>query len=425
MSFTTCLLMDPSNTTKFPLNSHYNTDIPLRINGQCTFSFYVTDGADNVSFKICDDKRENGLEFLLTEKRVIMKQMIDDNSYHDPNNKSGIEHIDGIFYWVSLDSGNQRVYVGIGEARIETQIYCYRFSRMVRDSELWKRNKQFLESLSQIVIDDVCIQPIKLLRLPISETTSLLIKDKDELTMNDVALDTYIPDANLPKVTRQLYDCVSGRRFVLDNESFPDFSKAIEHSIVTPGCWCYKKLQEKQSEFNPNDPNINATYLRITLGVSDGNSPGIPYVMEIWPIGHYSPIHNHAGSDAIIRVLHGKIDVELYPFLSAESEKVPPFAEQTFYKGDITWLSSNMNQYHRLKNSDTSTRTCITIQCYMYSDDDNIHYDYFDYVSDDNTIEHYDPDSDMDFIRFKETMRKEWKEYKQSITFTIPDTFWC
>lgn len=45
-----------------------------------------------------------------------------------------------------------------------------------------------------------------------------------------------------------------------------------------------------------------ATYLRITLGQSLGNSPGQPYVVEIWPPGHYSSIHDHGDACAVIKV---------------------------------------------------------------------------------------------------------------------------
>jgi hypothetical protein len=51
-----------------------------------------------------------------------------------------------------------------------------------------------------------------------------------------------------------------------------------------------KKLEDKATEFG-DDPH--ETYLRITLGHSLGKSPGIPYVLEIWPKSNYSPMHNH------------------------------------------------------------------------------------------------------------------------------------
>jgi hypothetical protein len=45
----------------------------------------------------------------------------------------------------------------------------------------------------------------------------------------------------------------------------------------------------------------------------------------------------------------------------------------------------------------------------MYETEDTTHYDYFDYIDGDGKKEPYEPDSDMEFLEFKETMRREWK----------------
>jgi len=47
----------------------------------------------------------------------------------------------------------------------------------------------------------------------------------------------------------------------------------------------------------------------------------------------------------------------------------------------------------------------------MYNEDDDAHYDYFDYLGDNGVKHQYMPDSDMDFIAFKELMREEWLSY--------------
>jgi predicted metal-dependent enzyme (double-stranded beta helix superfamily) len=177
---------------------------------------------------------------------------------------------------------------------------------------------------------------------------------------------------------------------------------AIEYSIATPGNWCYERLKQKAAEFDKDKPE---TYLRITLGENNGESPGVPYVMEIWPVGHFSPIHNHGDSSAIIRVLNGSINVSLFPFLS---DDVVPFAKANFKKGDITWISPTLNQVHQLKNLEGNRETCVTIQCYMYEGENIIHYDYFDYIDGGSRKQQFEPDSDMDFVQFKELMKKEW-----------------
>jgi len=323
----------------------------------------------------------------------------------DTENNTGLINYHGAYYWFSLDSQNHLLYAGIGEPRMETVKYKYKLPQFPEN--IRKENKLLLESLSHI--DTTNIHVIRITPDPITEKIPLIVKNTDDLSMDDIAKMTYMPKANLSLISQKLYDCISGKNFVLDDTSFPDFSKAIEYSIATEGCWCNTTLKKKANEFSKDKPNYKETYLRITLGQNNGESPGIPYVMEIWPPGHYSPVHNHAGANAIIRVLHGKIHVKLYPFLSAEIDGIPVFGTADFKENEITWISPTLNQTHQLVNHD-DTQTCITIQCYMYDAVNNRHYDYFDYIDTDGHKQQYEPDSDMDFITFKQTIMNEWKQ---------------
>jgi hypothetical protein len=343
----------------------------------------------------------------ILENQVIINRIGILNPLIDINNRKGLSTLSGAYYWISIDSQNHQLYVGIGEARIETAIYSYNFHFTKERDDYRKENKQFLESLCKIKINDM-IQPLRILRDPITLSIPLCVKNTKDLTMNDIASGKYLPKANLSIISQKLYDCIGGKRFVLNDSDFPEFSQAIEYSIVNPNGWCYKKLQEKSTEFNKDKPNIDETYLRITLGQNNGESPGIPYVMEIWPIGHYSPIHNHAGAEAIIRVLYGEINVSLFPFLCSDLDKNIKFGEANFKQGDITWISPTLNQIHQLRNI-KNDKTCITIQCYMYDNEDVSHYDYFDYIDVKGDIVKYEPDSDMDFVDFKNLMKEEWE----------------
>ena len=272
--------------------------------------------------------------------------------------------------------------------------------------------KKLLESLIHLEYDEDTIDFIKLIKDPVTRNIPLLIKDTEELTMDDIAKGKYMPIANLSTVSQKMYRCISGKKFVLNTADFPDFVDAIEYSIRTPGLWCNTMLQKKSREFDKDKPNILETYLRITLGENNGESPGVPYVMEIWPVGHYSPVHSHAGSEAVIRVLNGTIHVKLYPYLSHNiSNNVKPFSTVDLKENDFTWISPTLNQTHQLVNK-SKIETCITIQCYMYDDKDRSHYDYFDYIDGHGHIQPYEPDSDMDFINFKELMRQEWSSAK-------------
>lgn len=90
--------------------------------------------------------------------------------------------------------------------------------------------------------------------------------------------------ANLSAQCQRLYANVAGAKVLLDTPDFPDFSQAIERSVNTEGLMCQKLLKKKAGEFGKED--YMSTYLRITLGADLGNSPGPPYVLEIWPAMH-------------------------------------------------------------------------------------------------------------------------------------------
>jgi len=329
--------------------------------------------------------------------------MCNEDGFIDDNNTSGLIDKIGVYYWFSIDSKNQRLIAGVGEARMETAIYTYQFTPC-------KSVKSFLESLQSVeLMPNSTVKPLRLLRDPVTWTVPLYVKTMEELTMDDIAEGYYMPKANLSAVSQQLYESIGGPNFQLDTPEFPDFAKAIQHSIVTPGLWCYERLLAKATEFT-KEPNPAETYLRITLGENNGDSPGIPYVMEIWPAGNYSPVHNHGGADAVIRILHGSIQVSLFPYLSADG--VDPFAMAGFGFDDVTWISPTLNQVHQLRN--VGTEACVTIQCYMYESNDTRHYDYFDYIDGDGSKKQYEPDSDMDFVAFKSLMKAEWDAVEAS-----------
>lgn len=359
----------------------------LIIAGQGTVLF---DASQPCTLHFTDTSGNSGITAVFSQTNVQSFLTPSLKPLVDPDNTKGLSKEKGAYYWVSLDSQNLRIMAGIGEPRFETAIYSYAFE---------PTQKAFLESLTTVKAHALQIR--SMLRDPVTNSVPLLVKPVDALTMDDIASGAYMPVANLSLTSQKLYNCISGKKFSLNTPEFPDFVKAIEYSIVTPGCWCFERLKQKANEFGK--PNPKETYLRITLGENNGESPGVPYVMEIWPPGHFSPIHDHGGSSAVIRILSGSINVTLFPFLGASES----FAEEDFKKEDVTWISPALNQVHQLTNL-SSKDTCITIQCYMYEKSDTTHYDYFDYLDSDNKVQKFEPDSDMEFLTFKETIRAEW-----------------
>jgi predicted metal-dependent enzyme (double-stranded beta helix superfamily) len=392
MTFTNLKHQQPSSITF----SKSTDSVNLIIKGQ---GVVVFDASGPCSLSLYDASGNPGLKVQFTQTSVLVNLEPSNEPLVDTQNTKGLTSQRGAYYWFSLDTQNQRLFAGIGEVRKETVIYTFQGTSQTF-------SKKFLESLVSVKCEAANIR--QLLRDPITRSLSLVVKNTNELTMLGLAEDVYMPKANLSMTSQKLYECIAGKQFTLNTPDFPEFVDAIEHSIVTPGKWCYERLKQKATEFDKDHPNEKETYLRITLGENNGESPGIPYVMEIWPVGHFSPVHNHGGASAIIRVLNGGINVSLFPFLSSDS--VSPFANVNFAKDDITWISPSLNQVHQLKNLETNTQTCITIQCYMYEDSDKKHYDYFDYLDESSKIQTFEPDSDMDFVAFRNLMKKEWVE---------------
>jgi hypothetical protein len=369
--------------------------IPLIIRGQGVFIFNTTRAEGLALFTVVNGDGKSGLSILFGPEGVAVFKLDKVEQLVDPTNKKGLSSADGAYYWFSIDYQNQALLAGVGEARLETAVYNYQFDKT-------PENRAFLESLTTIDIQivDSTIKPLRMVRDPVTYALPMLVKDTNKLKMHHIARAKFMPKALLGQTAQKLYECVAGKNFVLNDSSFSSFSKAIEYSIATPGCWCYETLLKKIGEFGA----IKETYLRITMGQNNGESPGVPFVMEIWPPGHYSPVHNHGGANAIIKVLHGKIRANQYPFLSKDVER---FGYKDLVKDDVTWISSNLNQVHKLEN--ISSKTCVTVQCYMYDRTDMSHYDYFDYLDESGLEKQFEPDSDMDFITFKQTVKKEWE----------------
>ena len=164
-----------------------------------------------------------------------------------------------------------------------------------------------------------------------------------------------------------------------------------------------KKLVEKEGELGKGDKE---TYLRVTLGQSHGNSPGIPYVLEIWPAGHGSPIHNHGNAYAVIKCLHGSINVKLYNKSVKKGDE--PLKHLDVKKGDVTWISPNWYQTHKLWN--TTDDFCATVQCYQFGKEDFLKWPMFEFIDENNHLQEFLPNSDFKFTDFSKLLIEEYSQ---------------
>jgi hypothetical protein len=220
--------------------------------GQGVFVF-STSSNSSCSFRLLNKEENDGFEITFQVNLLLVNRIGLLEPLIDINNTTGLIPTKGAYYWFSVDSQNQRFYAGIGEARIETVIYEYSYK--FDNDELRKANKLFLESLHHITLKED-IQPIRLLRDPITTLIPLIIKTTHQITMNTLASSLHMNKANLSITSQKLFDCIAGERFVLNDDDFPDFSKAIEYSIINPNGWCFKTIQKKSTEFSKYKPNL-------------------------------------------------------------------------------------------------------------------------------------------------------------------------
>ena len=139
---------------------------------------------------------------------------------------------------------------------------------------------------------------------PLTYNWSPFVLDSSKATLPELANNRFVPSASLPEPCQELYANIASLDVALDwPYSIPRLSDAINYSINTEGKILNKKLKGKDH---------GMSYLRVTLGPNRGSSPGVPYVLEIWPANSESPIHNHGNAYGVIKVIHRETKVTIY-----------------------------------------------------------------------------------------------------------------
>jgi len=356
-------------------------------------------------------------------------------------------------YWISIDSWNKVFRFGKGEMRLAAVLVeqVYGKVQMLMDEE--QKEFSWVKELKHVRVEDdskdlVCLdanwtEPVvrepavaviadRLLTMDKAASlghTKRVLSEDEVFRVYDIGTTTF---SSLSIENQRLYGNIIG--FSLESR----FLQALEYSLRDPDGLGYKILKYKldHPEFDDDnsvplidqdDYTYKEIYLRITLGSAQGDSPGVPYVMEIWPGGCGSPIHNHGGTYAIIKVLSGQIDIDLHRQLPLNSDPPLPLRHVSFQKDQITLITPQANQIHRLRNLKQHTSTCVTIQCYTYPDHDEVHDPFFHYVEGDlpTKSEGFNPLSDCDFRMFKAKVLKKWiKDGSPEMTGTALHDMW-
>lgn len=351
----------------------------------------LLDSSRRVVFVISVEDRDVAIE-RLEDERVVARSSV------TPPEPMVNFAASSMAIWVSVDRDNHRVSFGCG--------YMMRRNQLVElqlPDHLAGREVQSVVFTEPLVFYEA--RPPRVNRMPVVLDAPPVVVDRDSLTLEDLARNARLPASMLPDESQTLWGTVSGQRIGVSSE----LAAAIDYSLDTEGKCLFEIIRRKREKSEFGDPSM--VYVRVTIGPAEGDSPGIPFVMEIWPRDCRSPVHNHGNTVAVIKVLHGSISVAWYGPLADKGNPEPRrLDEATFHAGDVTWLTPEMYQTHQLKNPRTDT-ACITIQSYRYLDRDDVHHEFFDYVGPKGgDLQFFEPDSDIDYL---ELVRKVGEEYAQ------------
>jgi len=340
-------------------------------------------------------------------------------------------------YWISYDRDNLTIKYGKGYAMTETTLLiCDLSDGATTKEQLAKKRKRWSKlfamydetrpkdisillyrtesdiqkgAVKSVRSDEVAgfinmESVIEVRKEPLSVNPSPFVMDSAASTLNTIDKGMYIFSSELPTACKVLYDTVKNCDLDMEfNVGFIKYklSDAIRYSIETEGALLNKILKTK-------------AYLRITMGKGLGQSPGIPYVLEIWPKGARSPIHNHGAVCAVIKVLYGTIQSGIYNKVTSsvidEKGKFRPQELLKFncFKDEVTWMSPEWYQTHQLRN--VSNDYCATVQCYRYDDNDNIQWNQFDFVNDENgEVGNFFPNTDFTFGEMRDKVMNEYE----------------
>ncbi|KAF5003515.1 hypothetical protein FDECE_9938 [Fusarium decemcellulare] len=300
-------------------------------------------------------------------------------------------------YWISVDRSNARIRYG---QHLTNNSMTFMEIQFTADKAKWMKHL----SSTDIYRDGetVAKEDIKFNDAPVTVDLPPLVVPETQISLEQLESLTAMTYVNLPEACQKLYHNISGPNITVQPPSFPQLAEAIDQSCKDPNKVCGKILKQKEGEFG--DPS--ESYLRITVGDNLANSPGIPYVMEIWPPGHKSPIHQHGEASAVIRVLYGSIDVTWFDALQEGSAPKKIGNPVRISKGDVTWLGDKQYQIHQLQNN--CKTVCITLQCYQFEKHDIVHDEAFHWIDKNRHLNEFIPNSDMAYGRFVQAMKAEW-----------------
>lgn len=356
----------------------------------------------SVELKIGEFKFSLNDKFALLENENIDSEIIQLDYFKNPHiNLLHFNNSENIL-WVSVYSLDRNVFesnfIKIGVGYLLENNLIVKFvakSKLGVDMLIEVKNVEIDRRIK--VVEEVCfvnpfVKDYSYLVYDSTLTNKLAIEDLDK---------NIVTSYNLPIEGLVLYETIK------NIEIEQDVLDGIDFSIENEGCSLNTKLKNKAMvSFGSNDKRTS--YIRIPFGVNYGNQPGQPFVLEIWPKGHFSPVHNHGNTVAIIKILSGTLVSEWYnPLAEVFNETPKPVKTGYLVPGDITWMTSNYYQTHKLLNLN-STRSAVSVQAYAYSSSEIEFHESFNYVlQNDGALHRFYPTADYSFEELKKIVLNE------------------
>ena len=116
--------------------------------------------------------------------------------------------------------------------------------------------------------------------------------------------------------------------------------EAIRASLNSRTGALRRLLEMKARRQGLNDPLT--TYIRVDCF---GKRVQSPCLLEIWPGGHRSPIHEHANSTGLMKGVFGRVDIMLYEGLMPRPKEV---ALLSVTPDRCSWMSPQLYQAHKV-----------------------------------------------------------------------------
>jgi Cu-Zn family superoxide dismutase len=291
------------------------------------------------------------------------------------------------YIWISVEgtieeeeSLNISYFIKIGYGYVYEKNLLFKFVPVNNKAKAFVSEIEFIQVDKRTVIANmqyfICFSSFFRDKYPILADTN---------SQTDIKIG-HITKSNFPREAQDLYNSIkdaSLRSEILD---------AINYSIDTEGCILNEKINLPKSVFSETN-SASSSYIRVSLI----RKATFPVVIEIWPKGQSSPIHNNGDCVAVIKVLKGSLQLDFYnPLANISFTRPVKINSVKLHESNFTYMTPDFFQTHQIHNYRDDT-AAIIIKSYTYLENDskNTNMERINYVVPENPdLKVFYPESD-------------------------------